>query len=322
VSGPRLRWVVPDGANETLGGVLERLGSGAFDALAEGRVFVDGRRALDGAEPLTAGAVVEVHPGRAFADGVALLAEHAGLIFVHKPAGVATEPDHAGVAASLVERVARELGSARGELHAVSRLDVGVSGVVTLARSAEGRRLAAELRARGGFLRRYVALASAWPDPAEGSWTWPLPRRPHAPPDRTSDTRAAETRYVAIARAASVFVPTRGGAPAATTPALLALSPVTGRTHQLRLHATRAGVPLLGDVSHGGTPRLLLANGGVRALERVFLHAAWVELELGRQRLRVEAPAPADFLALWQELAGAPDAWPRALEIALAARRS
>jgi 23S rRNA-/tRNA-specific pseudouridylate synthase len=321
VSAPRLRWVVPDGTNETLGALIARLASDFDGALAEGRVFVNGRRATDAAAHLTPGAVVEVHAGREPAAGVTLLAEHTGLVFVNKPAGVATEPDHAGVANSLVERVARELSLPRGELHAVSRLDVGVSGVVTLARSAEGRRLATELRARGGFSRRYVALAPSAPEPGEGSWTWPLPRRLSAPSERNGDVRAAETRYATVARSAPVFVPARGATPIETTPALLALSPVTGRTHQLRLHAARAEISLFGDGAHGGALRLLLRNGSVRALERVYLHAAWVEFELGRERLHVEAPAPDDMLALWSELGGAPDAWPRALEIALAGRR-
>jgi hypothetical protein len=63
---------------------------------------------------------------------------------------------------------------------------------------------------------------------------------------------------------------------------------------------------------------LLLPNGSVRALERVGLHAAWVALELGAERLHVAAPLPDDLVALWGELGGASDDWARALEIALA----
>jgi 23S rRNA-/tRNA-specific pseudouridylate synthase len=316
-----LRWVAPAGADETLGVLLERLAPRLGDALAEGRVFVEGRRAYDAALRLAPGAVVEVHASRAPVGGVEVLAEHAGLVFVNKPPGMATEPDHAGRAASLVDRVERELSLPRGELHAVSRLDVGVSGVVALARSAEGRRLAAELRARGRFGRRYVALAPSAPEPAQGTWTWALPRRPNATTAHSGDERAAETRYAAIARAGRVFIPARHPARVELEPALLALSPVTGRTHQLRLHAARAGIPLFGDAAYGGAPRLVLPNGSVRALERVYLHAAWVELDLGGECLHVEAPAPSDLLGLWGELGGPPDAWPRALEIALAGPR-
>jgi hypothetical protein len=47
------------------------------------------------------------------------------------------------------------------------------------------------------------------------------------------------------------------------------------------------------------------------------LHAAWVELDAGGERLRVAAPLPADLAELWRTLGGAPDDWARALEIAL-----
>ncbi|HSU37962.1 MAG TPA: RluA family pseudouridine synthase, partial [Polyangiaceae bacterium] len=302
------------------GALLARLAPNVADALAEGRVFVGGRRATDAALRLTPGVVVEVHAGRAPSGRVTLLAEHSGLVFVNKPAGVATEPDHAGVAGSLVELVARELALPRGDLHAVSRLDVGVSGVVTFARNAAGRELAAELRARGAFARRYVALAAGVPEPPEGTWDSALARRPRAS-ERSHDPRPAETRYATVARASRVVVTGPGRAQVELEPALLALSPVTGRTHQLRVHAARAKVPLFGDGAYGGAQRLVLPNGSVRALSRVFLHAAWVELELGSERLRVAAPAPDELLALWSDCGGAPDAWSRALEIALVSPR-
>lgn len=314
-----MRWVLPPGATEPLGVLVERLG--AQVALAEGRVFVDGRRAPDALHVVTAGNVVEVHPARVPSADFAILAEHSGLVFVSKPPGVATEPDHAGVAASLVERVAERLGLPPGALHAVSRLDVGVSGVVTLARDDRGRALAADLRARGGFRRRYVALAPRAPEPASGTWSWALPRSLRGAhgrgPATASDERAARTRYAAVAEGAPVHLPVRGAAPIAARPALLALSPITGRTHQLRLHAERAGTPLLGDTEHGGVPRLILASGGVLALDRVLLHAASVELAQKSAPFRVEAEVPADLSALWAKVGGAPDAWQAALEIAL-----
>jgi 23S rRNA-/tRNA-specific pseudouridylate synthase len=311
--------VLPPGATEPLGALLERLGAQA--ALTEGRVFVGGRRAADALQALSGGDVVEVHPARAAAAGVAVLAEHAGLVFVSKPPGVATEPDHAGVAASLVGRVAELLGLAPGVLHAVSRLDVGVSGVVTLARDEGGRALAADVRARGGFRRRYVALAARAPEPAHGSWDSALPRNVRGARGRAagpaSNERSAKTLYATVAEADPVYLPGRTAVRVAVRPALLALSPLTGRTHQLRLHAERAGSPLLGDAEHGGASRVLLASGGVVGLERVFLHAAWVELALKDALFRVEAAIPPELDALWATAGGAPGAWRSALEIAL-----
>jgi 23S rRNA-/tRNA-specific pseudouridylate synthase len=306
VSSPLLRWVTPDGISLNLGELVVRFGSAADGALAEGRLFVNGRRETEPDAVLAPGSVVDVHAGREPAPGVAILAEHGGLVFASKPPGVATEPDHAGIDASLVARVAALLGVPRQELHAVSRLDVGVSGIVTLARDALGRQLATELRAKGHLTRRYLALTPRAPEPAEGVWTQALAGK------------AAATRYATVALAAPAYLPSRSVTRESIRPALVALSPFTGRMHQLRLHAQAAGASLLGDSAHGGATRLLLPSGSVRALGRVCLHAAWVELVLGGERLQIAAPLPEDLLTLWGELGGTPEDWPRALEIALA----
>ena len=315
MSEPTVRWVVAGTANRTLSSVAADLGSSGAEALADGRVFVDGRRVREPGLAVRPGSVVELHPARSAEGDATVLAEHGGFVFVDKPPGMATEPDHAGVEASLVARIARKLGVPRTTLHALSRLDVGVSGVVTLARNAEAREQAQELRARGAWHRRYVALAASAPVPARGTWDHAL-----APPrgGRTGARaeRDAATRYAEIGRAGPVFAPARTGN-VELWPALLALAPITGRTHQLRMHAAQAGVPLLGDATYGGPARLVLGGGAVRPLERVALHAAWVELELGGERLRVVATPPADLLALWSALSGGDAAWPDALETTL-----
>jgi 23S rRNA pseudouridine955/2504/2580 synthase/23S rRNA pseudouridine1911/1915/1917 synthase len=297
--------VLPEGASEELGALVGRLGTAADGALVAGRVFVDGRRTTEPHTVVAAGSAVEVHAGRELALGVEILAEHRGLVFASKPAGMATEPDHAGIEGSLVAQVATLLGTARTGLHALSRLDVGVSGVVTLARDAEARRFVTELREKGRFGRRYIALAPRAPEPSAGEWAQPV------------EGRDACTRYAVVARGKPAYLPSRSAKRDAVEPALLALSPVTGRTHQLRVHAAQAGAPLLGDTAHGGPTRLLLPSGSVCGLERVSLHAAWVELDNAGERLRVAAPLPSDLVELWQTLGGAPDDWARALEIAL-----
>jgi 23S rRNA pseudouridine1911/1915/1917 synthase len=315
VSEPTVRWVVASQAERTLASVTAELGPGGGEALADGRVFVDGRRTLEPNLTLRPGSVVEVHPARSAEGEAIVLAERGGFVFVDKPPGMATEPDHAGVEASLLAHVARKLGVPRGELHALSRLDVGVSGVVTLARSAEAREQARALRERGAWQRRYVALASGAPVPARGTWDQAL-ARPRSARSAARVERDAVTRYAEVGSAGPVFAPARAGN-VEVRPALVALGPITGRTHQLRMHAAHAGVPLLGDTTYGGPGRLVLAGGVVRPVERVALHAAWVELEVAGERLRVAAALPADLLRLWSDLSGAPGAWAEALETTL-----
>jgi 23S rRNA pseudouridine955/2504/2580 synthase/23S rRNA pseudouridine1911/1915/1917 synthase len=93
------------------------------------------------------------------------------------------------------------------------------------------------------------------------------------------------------------------------TAALLLLSPLTGRTHQLRVHAARAGVPLLGDRHYGGPVKVTLPDGRVVRAGRVMLHCARVRLPkiaptAEPERLTLDAPIPADFRAVWLALGG------------------
>jgi 23S rRNA pseudouridine955/2504/2580 synthase/23S rRNA pseudouridine1911/1915/1917 synthase len=100
--------------------------------------------------------------------------------------------------------------------------------------------------------------------------------------------------------------------------ALLAVSPATGRTHQIRVHASHAGAPLLGDTVYGGPARVTLPNGAVVALARVFLHAARVVVpSRSGAPLVVDAPLPAELERVWASLGGAARSWDTAVECSI-----
>ena len=96
---------------------------------------------------------------------------------------------------------------------------------------------------------------------------------------------------------------------------LIEAMPVTGRTHQIRVHAAHAGYPLVGDDKYGDAARdkalrHRLASGGAGALLyaplRLFLHAASIKLPRPSQKdLRIEAPMPEDLVGLLEALEGA-----------------
>lgn len=300
MSRPTARFVATGG--ETLHEVVERSSAGA---IGEGRVFVDGRRVTNGDVRLAAGSVVEIYARREedAVGALRVLRRVGGLVFVDKPAGIATEPERRGATGSVVHRVAAELGVRPDTVHASTRLDVGVSGVVVLSLDAAARRRVQEARERGALRRRYVALAAGTPRDAQGEWRDAIGKRGRGP------LRQAQAEGA------------RGGAPALTRyrvveslgdgSSVLALDPATGRTHQLRVHAGAHGAPLYGDRSYGGPVRVVAASGAVTALGRVFLHCAWVALpELGR----VEAPLPEALEQLWAALGGAPEALLRACD--------
>jgi 23S rRNA-/tRNA-specific pseudouridylate synthase len=267
-------------------------------AAEEGRAFVGKRRARPG-DPVGTGDVITIHPARAAAGDVTILANRGGIVAADKPAALPTIADHHGTADTLVARVAAALGLPAEALHATSRLDVGVSGVVLFATDRRAREHLAAARERGDYARRYLAIATKAPSAVEGVWDVPIGRardaRLRAPNGR--DATTARSRYRVVATAP-------GGA------CLLALAPETGRTHQLRVHAAHVGAPLLGDGAYGGPRRFVTTTGAVRPLERIALHARTVSVpDLDGQPFVATSPIPDELTRLWAALDGPAGSW-------------
>jgi 23S rRNA-/tRNA-specific pseudouridylate synthase len=246
-----------------------------------------------------------------------ILGEYRGLLFVDKPAGLQTEPD-ARTADTLLSRLATQLREPIARFHALSRLDTGVSGVVTLGLTPDARRLVQGWRDQGRFRRRYLGLATnglgafGSSGAHTGAWCDSIGRASGSL--RVVGGRHPESAHTDYARVASAAL-------ARATPSalhLLALSPRTGRTHQLRVHCTAHGLPLLGDRAYGGASRFISDCGAVTALDRIALHAAWVELPLSAP-FRIEAPTPAFLLDIWRTFAGDTRAFEDARRVALPA---
>lgn len=229
-----------------------------------------------------------------------VLHERGGLLFVDKPAGLQTEPD-ARTRDTLVTRIATQLAIPAERVHALSRLDTGVSGVVTLGLTGEACRQVQAWRTQGRFERRYLALASgaaATPAAPRGSWSEPIGRAAGSLRSVSGrNPEAAQTDYAVIASSE------RRERATPSQLHVLALGPRTGRTHQLRVHSAAHGMPLLGDRAYGGDSRWVSASGAVHALDRVALHAAWVELPFS-DTVHVESPTPPALLEIWREFSG------------------
>jgi 23S rRNA-/tRNA-specific pseudouridylate synthase len=90
--------------------------------------------------------------------------------------------------------------------------------------------------------------------------------------------------------------------------------PLTGRTHQIRIHSSKAGTPLLGDVAYSGPARVVVEDGTVLEIGRVALHASRVSIFSDESLLfSVEAPHSPDLVSLWRRLGGAPSDFDAAL---------
>ncbi len=225
------------------------------------------------------------------------------LLVLDKPSGIATTSPAGGH--SLVA-VAGELDAEAPNLHPTSRLDAEVSGLVTFARTRAANQGLIEARAQGRYARAYLALSARPPEPEAGTWSWALGIDPRDRRRRVVVEEGASGKGV---RDAVTDYRTLSVTPHA---ALLWLEPRTGRTHQLRVHAERAGVPLLGDKHYGGERRRVLPSGSVASLRRVMLHCTRIELpDLGgdaraaQARLRLESLPRQDFRRAWDALGGA-----------------
>jgi 23S rRNA pseudouridine955/2504/2580 synthase/23S rRNA pseudouridine1911/1915/1917 synthase len=99
---------------------------------------------------------------------------------------------------------------------------------------------------------------------------------------------------------------------------MLAVAPVTGRTHQIRVHAAHAAAPLLGDRAYGGPARVTLPSGRVLPLGRIALHAARVVVPgEGGVPLVAASPIPPELASLWSALGGETAAWEVSVSCAL-----
>jgi 23S rRNA-/tRNA-specific pseudouridylate synthase len=308
-----MRWVVRAGDGHCVRDVLARAGADA-DALAEGRVFVGSKRVARSEEAVRPGDVVTVSPrpqavsSSDLAVGEArILLQLDDLVAADKPAGMPTIPDQTGAAHALVTWVARALGVPPARVHPTSRLDREVSGAVVFSLTREATQRLLRARAEGRYERRYVAVASKPVEPPSGTWDAPIGRAedPRRRAVRGRDATTAITRYALTGLSPS-------GA------AMLAVAPQTGRTHQIRVHASSAGAPLVGDAVYGGPARLTLPTGQVLRPRRIALHAARVVVP-GKKGdpCAVVSPVPPELEALWSALGGEPAAWELSLTCAL-----
>jgi 23S rRNA pseudouridine1911/1915/1917 synthase len=310
-SRPREKlWVVRDGDGNTVEAIVVRAGEGRA-AIEDGRVFIGKKRVTRPDHPVRAGDAIRIGAART-ADTdkeptIEILFHEDGLVACVKPAGLPTVPDHASTSRSLVALVAKAVGRRTEELRITSRLDRDVSGVVLFALDAAAEERLKAARAEGLYRRRYVALASiATGTSLEEVGTWDAPIG-----------RASDPRLRAIAGADAKDSTTRWRRIALTSGrlevALLAVDPLTGRTHQIRIHASHAHAPLIGDRDYGGPTRLVLPNGTIRSPSRIALHAARVIVPGVHGALEARAPIPAELAGLWSDLGGDASDWERAL---------
>ncbi len=166
-----------------------------------------------------------------------VLYEDDHLLVVDKPAGMLIHPSRSrltGTLANFVLGYYRRTGQSCA-FHPLTRLDRDTFGVVLLAKNAHIHRLLQEAPVQ----KTYHALVLGGPEQDSGTVDAPIARRPLPSLLREirPDGKPSVTQYRVLQRFRDCT--------------LLALTPVTGRTHQLRLHCAYMGFPILGDPQYG-----------------------------------------------------------------------
>ncbi|MEB2311921.1 MAG: RluA family pseudouridine synthase [Sorangiineae bacterium] len=295
------------GPARPLGELLRELYPGAsWGAVRElartGKVSVGGELCTEPRELIPGGARVSVKmaaPGPRAARAAGVLLEYADgeVVVVHKPAGLSTVPFDERERDTLDRRVRAALERRehrrRDALGVVHRIDKETSGLVVFARTLAAKRHLEQQFRLHTVHRRYLALAHG----RLASQTFSS----RLVADRGDGLRGSTTNP-RLGRTATTHVRALEPLEGAT---LVECRLETGRTHQIRIHLSEAGHPLLGErVYQRGYP------GALIAAPRLMLHAAelgFIHPRTGAE-LRFSAPPPEDLLGLRSALKAAPGA--------------
>jgi tRNA pseudouridine32 synthase/23S rRNA pseudouridine746 synthase len=171
------------------------------------------------------------------------------LLLVNKPAGLLAVP---GRGADKQDCLSSRLQNEFPDALAVHRLDMATSGLMVFARGAEMQRRLSQMFRERKVEKHYLAVVAGKVEPPIGEVNLPIaadwPNRPLRKID-VDLGKPSLTRYRLLSN------------DAATDTSRLELEPVTGRTHQLRVHMAAISHPILGDAMYGdvaSAPRLLL----------------------------------------------------------------
>ncbi|MFO1259739.1 MAG: RluA family pseudouridine synthase [Sphingomonadaceae bacterium] len=227
--------------------------------------------------------------------------EDAHLIVVDKPAGLVVHPAAGNLDGTLVNALlhhcAGQLSGIGGVARPgiVHRIDKDTSGLLVVAKSdAAHEGLAVQFKDHS-ITRRYLAIVRGHPRPTNGTVdTW-IGRSDHdrkkMAVQREGRGKHAVTHYRTVETLKDA--------------ALVECRLETGRTHQVRVHMSHIGHPLIGDPVHGKAGRMKFGNGGHKqTFARQALHAAALGFihPITKEKLDFESRLPADMQELLSQL--------------------
>jgi 23S rRNA pseudouridine955/2504/2580 synthase len=282
--------------------------------LRKGEVRLDGKR-VKAADRVVAGQMLRLPPqvihdkaepkqkapqpvktARRLEDAILYMDKH--LFVLNKPSGLATQggsglKEHVD---GMLDQLAYEK-TTRPKL--VHRLDRDTSGVLLVARTAQAAAGLSRALASRDASKVYWALVKGVPPQRRGLIKAALAKegtrgkdeRMQLADDDRDDAKFALTEYAVMGEAGGEFT-------------WVAAQPVTGRTHQIRVHLASLGTPIVGDFKYGGVE----ARGRGAIADKLHLHARSIDIARpDGDRLQVTAPLPPHMLQSWELLGFDPD---------------
>ncbi len=267
---------------------------------------------LRGGEEITITGKVARAPLKAFPEDIPLdiVYEDESLVVLNKPAGMVVHAgsgkDEAGNKGTLVNALLHRFGqlsNSGGELRPgiVHRLDKDTSGLLIVAKTDQAHRKLAQQFLRRETRKTYTALVHGWTAHAKGTIATPISRdlvRRTRMTTRRSQGREAVTHWKTLQQIDSAYGKF----------SLLEVRIETGRTHQIRVHLSSIGHPVVGDTLYGAPREAGLHREGGKslALGRNFLHAAAIQFKhpVTDTPLSFEQPMPAELGLFLHQIGG------------------
>ncbi|HVP05797.1 MAG TPA: RluA family pseudouridine synthase [Dehalococcoidia bacterium] len=274
---------------------LPELSRSYVKRLLDGGLITVAGRVPRASEKVSAGAeiVVEVPPPQEISlepqrIPLTIVYQDNDIIVVDKPPGLTVHPAPGHPSGTLVNALLAmcpDLQGIAGTLRPgiVHRLDKDTSGLLVVAKNDRAMRALQAQLAERRVHKTYLALVVGVPKPREGQIEAPIGRNPR---------NRKKMAIVEGGREATTRYKVREELPGH---ALLEVEPVTGRTHQIRVHLAAIGHPILGDRVYGRPSPLI---------DRQFLHA-WklaFGMPLGGRQVEFESPLPPDLRAALEAL--------------------
>lgn len=283
LSGCRLDKVIP--------ALLTQLSRGEARKLIEaGAVSIGGKRIRTLSRPVAAGETVVVHDIRTGAfdnrhrDSIRILLDDPWFVVISKPAGMPADATRSASGGTVAEHLSRRYPGK--QIRAVHRLDMGTSGLMIISKTPAATSGFGLQFQKREVEKSYIALVHGHPEPGDARIVSRLDRDGSDPRkfrSVSSGGREAITEYTVESVHGSVSV--------------LKIRILTGRTHQIRVHLSERGNPLVGDHLYGHPDD---------SAARLMLHAGSLVFRSPRtgEKIHLEDEIPEEFRVFCENVSG------------------